>query len=162
MGILSLGFTIYSSWVLGTDWMSNLLLSLPAKCLDPSLKPPGGWCPEKGSFYFYPVTIGLLVTQCSGMQPRAAVMSLQASLDTTGPAWPQHKSPFKFLCTTSSRVIPEFTGCQEAIYTQSSAPFLLFFPSPSPNHSKISGYLYMPFMPSTQSWTQLKCSSSSK
>ena len=37
--------------------------------------------------------------------------------------WPQQKSPFKFLCTTSSRVIPEFTGRQEGIYTQSSAPF---------------------------------------
>ena len=82
------------------------------------------------------------------MQPRAAVMSLQASLDTTVPALATAQVDFRVLCTTSSRVIPELTGCQEAICTQSSAPFPLLSPSPSPNHSKISGYLYMPYMPS--------------
>ena len=50
MGILSLGLTIYSLWVLGTDSVSNLLLSLPAKCMDPSLKPPGGLMSRKGKF----------------------------------------------------------------------------------------------------------------
>ena len=99
MGILSLGLTIYSLWVLGTDSVSNLLLSLPAKCMDPSLKPPGGLMSRKGKFLpchhrslGHPVFWNAATSSCDDCRPAWILCQF----------WPQQKSPFKFLCTISS------------------------------------------------------------